>query len=178
MLRMLFSLCLGLALVLTPTYAQTPRAVGTTDRHDPFVTHAESRYLKYLESVSRGDVIAYKAVLTRKANEAVLEQLKKIGKSESDFGAMLKRSADRQTDLSQFTFVRCDTKARAARLFYQREGVGPSGPTLEFAVFMIHWEDGAWRIGQIGHSSGKPTRASGEKRTGDELLGDPHFALE
>jgi hypothetical protein len=65
-----------------------------------------------------------------------------------------------------------------ARLLYQREGSGPKGPTLEFAAFMVHWEDGAWRIGWVGRSSGAPTRANGEKRTADELLGDPRFALD
>jgi hypothetical protein len=62
-------------------------------------------------------------------------------------------------------------------LFYKREGSGPKGPTLEFAAFMIHWDDGAWRIGWVAQSSGAATRANGEKRTADELLGDPRFAL-
>jgi hypothetical protein len=107
-----------------------------------------------------------------------MEQLKKLGKAESDLGPMLKRVASVQTDVSQLTFVRCDAKTRVARLLYQREGRGPKGATLEFAVFMIHWEDGAWRIGWVGHASGAPTRANGEKRTADELLGDPRFALD
>jgi hypothetical protein len=52
------------------------------------------------------------------------------------------------------------------------------GPTLEFAAFMIHWDDGAWRIGWVAQSSGPATRSSGDKRSADELLGDPRLALE
>ena len=178
MLKLLFSLCLGLTLVSQPTYAQTPSAVSTADRHHPFVEHAESRYRQYLASQSQGDTAAYKEVRTRQAYETTMEQLKKLGKAESDLGPMLKRAASVQTDVSQLTFVRCDGKTRVARLLYQREGGGPKGPTLEFAAFMIHWEDGAWRIGWVGHAIGAPTRANGEKRTADELLGDPRFALD
>ena len=46
------------------------------------------------------------------------------------------------------------------------------------ALRSIHWEDGAWRIGWVGQSSGAPTWANGEKRTVDELLGDPRLALD
>ncbi len=178
MVRLLFSVCLGLTLVSQPACAQTPSAVSTTDRHHPFVEHAESRYRQYLASESEGDAAAYKAVRTRQANERVMENLKRMGKSETDLGPMLKRAASVQTDVSQLTFVRCEGKTRVARLLYQLEGGGPKGPTLEFAVFMIHWEDGAWRIGWIGHASGASRRANGEKRTADELLQDPRFALE
>jgi hypothetical protein len=59
-----------------------------------------------------------------------------------------------------------------------KRGHGPKGPTLEFAAFMMQWEDGAWRIGWVGQSSGAPTRANGEKRTADELLGGPLLALD
>jgi hypothetical protein len=176
--RLLFSLCLGLTLISQPTYAQTPSAVSTTDRRHPFVEHAEGRYKQYLASESQGDAAAYKGVRTRQAYERVVDQLKGMGKSESDLGPMLKRAASVQTDVSQLTFVRCDGKTRVARLLYQREGGGPKGPTLEFAVFMVHWENGAWRIGWIGHSIGKPTRANGEQRTADELLHEPRFALD
>jgi hypothetical protein len=142
------------------------------------VEHAGSRYKQYLAAESQGDTVAYKEVRTRQAYALTMEQLKKLGKAEGDLGPMLERAARWQTDVSQLTFVRCDGKTRVARLLYQREGSGPKGPTLEFAVFMVHWEDGAWRIGWVAHSSGAPTRASGEKRTADELLGDPRFALD
>jgi len=49
---------------------------------------------------------------------------------------------------------------------------------LEFAAFMAHWEDGAWRIGWVGRASGPATRSNGQKLTADELLGDPRFALD
>ncbi len=87
--RLLFSVCLGLTLVSQPAYAQTPSAVSTTDRHHPFVEHAESRYRQYLASESEGDVAAYKAVRTRQANERVMENLKRMEKSETDLGPML-----------------------------------------------------------------------------------------
>jgi len=178
MLRLLFSLCLGLTLAAQQTYAQTPSAVSTADRHHPFVEHAESRYRQYLASESQGDTAAYKEVRTRQAYETTLEQLKKLGKAESELGPMLKGAASMRTDVSQLTFVRCDAKTRVARLLYQREGSGPKGPTLEFAAFMIHWEHGAWRIGWVGHASGPATRANGEKLTADVLLGDPRFGLD
>jgi hypothetical protein len=141
------------------------------------VQHAESRYRQYLASESLGDTAAYKEVRTRQAYELTLEQLKKMGKADSDLGPMLKGAARWQTDMSQLTFVRCDATTRVARLLYKREGSGPKGPTLEFAAFMIHWDDGAWRIGWVAQSSGAATRSNGEKRTADELLGDPRFAL-
>jgi hypothetical protein len=176
--RLLFSVCLGFILVSQPAYAQTPSAVSTADHHHPFVEHAESRYRQYLESESRGDTDAYREVRTKQAYELTMEQLKKLGKAESDLGPMLKRAASLRPDVSQLTFVRCDAKTRAARLVYQRAGSGPKGPTLEFAAFMVHWEDGAWRIGWVGRSSGPATRARGERRTADELLEDPRFALD
>ena len=177
MSRLLFSVCLGLILVSQVTYAQTPSAASTADRRHPFVQHAESRYRQYLASESLGDTGAYKEVRTRQAYELTLEQLKKMGKADSDLGPMLKGAARWQTDMSQLTFVRCDATTRVARLLYKREGSGPKGPTLEFAAFMIHWDDGAWRIGWVAQSSGAATRSNGEKRTADELLGDPRFAL-
>ena len=176
--RLLFSVCLGLTLVSQPTDAQTPAAVSTVDRRHPFVEHAESRYGQYLASESRGDASAYKEVRSRQAYQLTMEQLKKLGKAESELGPMLKQVASLRPDVSQFKFVRCDAKTRVARLLYQREGSGPKGPTLEFAAFMIHWEDHAWRIGWVGRSSGAPTRANGEKRTADELLEDPRLALD
>jgi hypothetical protein len=175
--RLLFSVCLGLILGSQSAYAQTPSAASTADRHHPFVQHAESRYRRYLASETRGDTVAYKEVRTRQAYELTLEQLKKMGKADSDLGPTLKGAARWQTDMSQLTFVRCEATTRVARLLYKREGSGPKGPTLEFAAFMIHWDDGAWRIGWVAQSSGAATRANGEKRTADELLGDPRFAL-
>lgn len=178
MLRLLFSLWLGLILVSQPTYAQTPLSVSTADRHHPFVEHVERRYTMYLAAENQGDAAAYREVRTRWPYETTMEQLKKLGKAESELGAMLKRVANLRSDVSQFTFVRCDARARVARLLYRREGVGPKGPTLEFAAFMTHWEDGAWRIGWVGRASGAATRSNGEKLTADELLGDPRFALD
>ena len=178
MVRRLFPLWLGLILVSHFTYAQTPPAVSTADRHHPFVEHAEQRYAKYLAAENQGDTAAYKEVRTRWAYETTMEQLKKLGKAQSELGAMLKRVADLRSDVSQFTFVRCDARTRVARLLYRRESVGPKGPTLEFAAFMIHWEDGAWRIRWVGRASGPATRSNGDKLTADELLGDPRFALD
>ena len=178
MLRRLFSLCVGLILVSQATSAQTPSAVSTADRHHPFVAHAEKRYRQYLASESQGDAAAYKEVRTRQAYETTMEQLKKLGKAESELGPMLKRVASLRPQVSPLTFVRSDAKTRVARLLYQREGSGPKGPTLEFAAFMIHWEDGAWRIGWVGQASGPAVRSNGERLTADELLGDPRFALD
>ena len=176
--RLLFSPWLALILVSQPTYAQTPAAVSTADRHHPFVEHVEGRYTKYLAAENRGDAAAYKELRTTWAYEATIDQLKKLGKAESELGAMLKRVADLRSDVSQFTFVRCDAKTRAARMLYRRESVGPKGPMLEFAAFMTHWENDAWRIGWVGRASAAATRSNGEKFTADELLGDPRFALD
>ena len=177
MLRLLFPLCVGLILVSQATSAQTPSAVSTADRHHPFVEHAERRYRQYLASENQGDTAAYKEVRTRQAYEMTMEQLKKLGKAESELGPMLKRVASLRPDVAQLTFVRCDAKTRVARLLYQREGSGPKGPTREFAAFMIHWED-AWRIGWVGRASGPAVRANGERFTADELLNDPRLALD
>jgi hypothetical protein len=176
--RLLFLLWLGLILAAQPAYAQTPPAVSTTDRHHPFVEHVERRYLRYLAAESQGDTAAYRELRTKWAYEATMEQLKKLGKAESELGSMLKSVAGLRSDVSQFTFVRCDARTRVARLLYRRESAGPKGPTLEFAAFMTHWEDGAWRIGWVGRMSGPATRSNGEKLTADELLGDPRFALD
>ena len=152
--------------------------MNTTDRHHPFVEHVERRYAKYLAAENQGDTGAYKEVRTKWAYETTLEQLKKLGKPESELGPMLKQVASLRSDVSQLTFVRCDAKARVARLLYRRESVGPKGPIQEFAAFMTHWEDGAWRIGWVGRASGPATRSNGEKFSPDELLGDPRFALD
>jgi hypothetical protein len=165
--------------VLSPAaYAQTPAAVGTSDRNHPFVVHVEKRYAQYLAAERRGDVAAYKELRTKWAYETTLDQLRKMGKAESELGPMLKSVADLRSEVSQLTFVRCDAKARVARLLYQREGTGPRGATLEFAAFMTHWEDGAWRIGWVGRASGPATRSNGEKLSPDVLLGDPRFKLD
>jgi hypothetical protein len=177
-LRLLFSVCVALTLVSQAASAQTPPAVNTTDRHHPFVVHAEKRYMQYLASENQGDTAAYRELRTKQAYETTLEQLRQLGKAESELGPMLRQVASMRSDVSSFTFVRCDARARIARLLYQREGVGVKGPTLEFAAFMIHWEDGAWRIGWVGHASGPATRSNGERLTADVLLGDPRFALE
>ena len=178
MLRLLFSVCVGLTLVSQAISAQTPSAVSTADRRHPFVEHAERRYRQYLASESQGDTAAYKEVRTRQAYETTMQQLKQLGKAESDLGLMLKRVGSMQTDVSRLTFVRCDGRARVARLLYQREGIDAKGPTLEFAAFMIHWEDGSWRIGWVGHASGPAIRANGERLTADVLLADLRFALD
>ena len=174
----LVCLCLGLMLIPQPAPAQTPSAVSTTDRHHPFVEHAERRYTEYLAAESRGDAAAYKAVRTRLAYDTTLDQLKKMGKPESELGPMLKRVADLRSDVSQFAFVGCEAKGRVARLLYRRESTGAKGPMREFAAFMIHWEDGAWRIGWVGRASGPATRSSGEPFTADDLVKDPRFALD
>jgi hypothetical protein len=177
-LRLLVPVCVGLTLIYQATPAQTPSAVSTTDRHHPFVEHAERRYRQYLTAESQGDTAAYKDVRTRQAYDTTLQQLRQLGKGESDLGPMLKRASSIQSDVSRLAFVRCEARARVARLLYQREGAGTKGPTLEFTAFMIHWEDGAWRIGWVGHASGPATRANGEGLTADVLLGDPRLALD
>jgi hypothetical protein len=177
-MRLLCPLWLGLILVSPPAYAQSPPAVSTVDRHHLFVKHVERRYAKYLAAESQGDTAAYREVRTRWAYETTLEQLKKLGKAESELGSMLKRVSSLRSDVSQFTFVRCDARTQAARLLYRRESVGPKGPVLEFAAFMTHWEDGAWRIGWVGRASGPATRSNGEEFTADDLLEDPRFALD
>lgn len=98
------------------------------------------------------------------------------GKSAADMSAMLMKSVAWQTDMSKFRFLRCDTKANVARLLYQREGTDEKGPTVEFAVLMIHWENNAWRIGWIANSPG-PKMFMGKERTVDEILENPRFAL-
>jgi hypothetical protein len=115
---------------------------------------------------------------TRWAYDTTIKQLKQLGKAESDLGPMLRQVSSMRSDVSHLTFARCDARARVARLLYQRESPGPKGPMLEFAAFMIHWEDGAWRIGWVGHASGPAVRANGERLTADVLLGDPRFALD
>src|SRR5258705_12649614 len=126
--RPLLSLGLGLLLIVSPTYAQTPPAASTTDRDHPFVEHAERRYSQYLAAENQGDAAAYKEIRTRQAYEMTMDQLTKMGKSPGDLGPMLQRVASLQPDVSQLTFVRCEAKARVARLLYQREGTGPKGP--------------------------------------------------
>jgi len=177
-LRILVPLCLALALVSQPAYAQAPPAASTTDRRHPFVTHAEGLYGQYVVSESKGDISAFKKLRTKQANQRVMENLRKLGKPESELGPMLKLAAKGETDLSQLAFVRCDAKAQVARLLYQREGRDPKAPAPEFVVFMFHWEDGAWRIGWIGRASAVPTRDKTDKRAVDELLKDPRFALD
>jgi hypothetical protein len=86
-MRLLFSLWLALILVFPqPSYAQTPAAVNTADRHHPFVEHVEARYTKYLAAESRGDAAAYRELRTRWAYETTMDQLKKLGKAESELG--------------------------------------------------------------------------------------------
>jgi len=177
-LRLLLSVCVGITLISQVAGAQIPSAVSTTDRHHPFVEHAEQRYRQYLTSESQGDAAAYKGVRTRQAYDTTMGQLKQLGKPDSDLGRMLKRVAGMQSDVSRLTFVRCDARDRVARLLYQREGMGAKGPTREFAAFMIHWEGDTWRIGWVGHASGPATRSNGERLTEDLLLGDPRFALD
>ena len=178
MLKFLVPLCLGLTLVSQPAYAQAPPAASTRDHQHPFVKHAEGLYKQYVVSESQGDIAAFKKLRTKQANQRVMDNLKKLGKPQSELGPMLKLAARGETDLSQFAFVRCDAKARVARLLYQREGGDPKAPAPEFVVLMFHWEDGAWRIGWIGRASAVPARDKADKRAVDELLKDPRFALD
>jgi hypothetical protein len=104
-MRLLLPLWLGLILVAQSADAQAQQAVSTADRHHPFVEHVERRYTKYLQAEHQGDTAAYREVRTRLAYEATLEQLKKLGKAESELGPMLKRVADLRSDVSQLTFV-------------------------------------------------------------------------
>ena len=55
-----------------------------------------------------------------------------VAKYGGELGSMLKRVADLRSDVSQFTFMRCDARTRVARLLYRRESVGPRGSMLEF----------------------------------------------
>jgi hypothetical protein len=177
-LKPLFSLCLGLILLSQPVYAQTPPAVSTADHQHPFVQHAEKRYMQYLAAESQGDAAKYRELRTKWAYETTMRQLKQLGKAESELGPMLQQVSDMRSDVSKLAFVRCDARARVARLLYRRDGAGPKGPTVEFAAFMTHWEDGAWRIGWVGRASGPATRSNGQKFTADELLGDSRLALD
>lgn len=157
--------------------AQSTVAANTTNRAHPFVKQAELIYQQYLEAEKRGDVDLYKRTRSNAAYEGTIENLKRMGKPASDLSSMLKMVAVRQTDLSQFTFVRCDTKTNVARLLYQRDGKDEYGPTVEFAAFMIHLEEGEWRIGWVGNNPG-PKIFRGKERTVDEILENSRFALK
>lgn len=166
-----------IALASVQVSAQSPVAENTTDRSHPFVKQAEKIYQQSLDAEKRGDVDLYKRTRTNVAYEGTIENLKRMGKTASDLSPMLKKMVAWQTDLSQFTFMRCDAKANVARLLYQRDGKDEKGPTVEFAVFMIHLEDGAWRIGWVGNSPG-PKVFMGKERTVDEILEKPRFTLK
>ena len=106
-----------------------------------------------------------------------MDQLTKMGKPPSDLGPMLKRVASLQPDVSQLTFVRCEAKTRVARLLYQREGASQGAHA---GVRRVHDSLGRWRLAnRLGGPVEQPaTRSSGDKRSADELLGDPRLALE
>ena len=157
--------------------AQPSVATNTTDRAHPFVKQAELIYRQSLDAEKRGDVELYKRTRTNAAYEGTIENLKRMGKTASDLSPMLKKMVAWQTDLSQFTFVRCDSKTNVARLLYRRDGKDEMGPTVEFAVFMIHLEDEEWRIGWVGNSPG-PKVFMGKERTVDEMLEKPRFTLK
>ena len=106
-----------------------------------------------------------------------MDQLTKMGKPPSDLGPMLDGGWPSLQPTCRARLVRCEARTRVADCSASARH-GPKGPTLEFAAFMIHWDDGAWRIGWVAQSSGPATRSSGDKRSADELLGDPRLALE
>ena len=157
--------------------AQTAIATNTTDHGHPFVKQAELIYKKSLDAETRGDVELFKRTRTNAAVVGTLANLKRMEKSESDLSSMLKKVAVWQTDISQFTFVRCDAKDDIARLLYRRDGKNEMGPTVEFAVFMIQSEGGVWRIGWVGNTPG-PKIFMGKERTEDEIIQNPRFALK
>lgn len=157
--------------------AQSMMAANTTDHANSFVKQAELIYQQSLDAEKRGDVDLYKHTRTKAAYDGTIENLKRMGKSASDLSAMLKNMVAFQTNLSQFTFMRCDAKTNVARLIYRRDGKDEYGPTVEFAVFMIHLEGEEWRIGWVGNSPG-PKLFMGKERTVDEILENPRFALK
>ena len=157
--------------------AQSTVAVNTTDHAHPIVKQAEQIYQQYRDAEKRGDVDSYKRTRTNVAYEGTIENLKRMGKTASDLSPMLKKMGDRQIDLSRFTFLRCDAKTNVARLLYRRDGKDETGPTVEFAVFMIHLENAEWRIGWAGNFPG-PKIFMGKERTVDELLENQRFTLK
>jgi len=175
--KLVVLLAASITLASVQVSAQSPAAENTTNHAHPFVKQAELIYQQSLDAEKRGDVDLYKRTRTKAAYEGTIENLKRMGKSASDLSPMLKKAAAWQTDLSQFTFVRCDAKTNVARLLYRRDGKDENGSTVEFAVFMIHQEDGEWRIGWVGNSLG-PKVFMGKERTADEMLEKPRFALK
>jgi hypothetical protein len=178
MVRKLIALFAALiTLVSLDVLAQTAVAANTTEHANSFVKQAEQIYQQSLDAEKRGDVDLYKRTRSKATYDGTIENLKRMGKSASDLSAMLKNMVALQTDLSKFTFLRCDAKTNVARLLYRRDGKDEDGPTVEFAVFMIHLEGDEWRIGWVGNSPG-PKIFMGKERTVDEILENPRFALK
>ena len=174
-LMVFFTALISLASV--EVLAQSAVAVNTTDRAHPFAKQAELIYQQYLDSERRGDVDSYKRTRTAETYEGTIENLKRMGKTASDLGPILIKLADRKTDLSRYTFLRSDAKTNVARLSYRRDGKDETGPTVEFVVFMIHFENAEWRIGWTGNSPGSKV-FRGKERTVDELLENHRFTLK
>lgn len=159
------------------TMAQVPAAENTTDRNHPFVRHVEAVYAQLLKAEKEGDVALFKRTRAKVSVDLIMENLKRMGKTESDLGAMLKGSADWQTDVSKFDFIRVDATRGAARFLYRRDGKNERGPTVEFAAIMAHWDDGAWRIGWVGNAPGPKQDITGKERNIEELANHPKFRL-
>ncbi len=156
--------------------AQVPVAISTIDRSHAFIQHIEGIYAQSLKAEREGDVALFEKVRAKFAVEATYQNLKKMGKPTSELASLLKRSVAWQTDISEFRFVRADAKPHVARLLYQREGKDAQGLTVEFAVIMAHWDNGAWRIGWIANAPG-PKMFMGKERTIDELTSSPRFGI-
>ena len=77
---------------------------------------------------------------------------------------------------SGFTFMRSEAKGNVARVFYRRDGKEAQGPTVHFIGFMLHWDEGAWRIGWVLDSPG-PVVFAGKERTVEELAEHPRLRL-
>ena len=157
-------------------WAQSPAAVSTTVRSDPFVVKAEAVFREELDAERRGDVDAYKRLRSKAAYDGTIANLAGSGRSAKDLGPLLKRYSQ-GLDISKFAFVRSEAKASVARLLYRKNGKDADGQaTVEFLVFLTHWEEGSWRIGLVGNSPG-PLVFMGKERTIDELAKHPRFAL-
>jgi hypothetical protein len=174
--KLLAILFLSTTFIVTPVFAQSPTAASTTVRLAPFVVAAEALFRQELDAEKRGDVDAYKRTRSKATYDKTMANLERMGKSAADLGPMLKRFST-GVDISKFTFLRSDARENIARLLYRKDGKDQDGrATVEFLVFMMHWEEGSWHIGMVANSPG-PLVFMHKERSIDELTNDPRFAL-
>lgn len=163
--------------VTLSVHAQVPKALDTTDRADPFIQYAENLYQQFLTAQKNGDVPTYTKLRTKEVNNVTVRHLEKIGKPLNELGPMLTGLSEHAIDLASYDFIRSDSKPGVARLLYKREGRNQNGQSLDFAVFMLWWEEESWRIGWVGGSFGDKY-FEGKERTAKVLLNDPKFSLQ